>query len=106
MIQKLKLFIHRYVYSKTNWCYIILGLTFDKRKWYYSKSDFEMANKDWNSTFWFLHYEVVDKEGNIDPDYIRIFWHWRFSYALRNWYLRKPLLWITLGWLLRAVVSA
>lgn len=88
------------------YAYEILRLRFDRRKWYYSKTQYEKAGKDWNSIVFFLEYEVTNDEGVIDPDFIRIPWHWRFSYTLRNWAYKKPLGWFAIGWLIRAIIGA
>jgi hypothetical protein len=106
MLQKFINFIQKYIFGKDSVGYTILGIRFDQRKWYYLTEEYERNDRDWNQICFWLSYEIVDSNGNIGPDAKSLPWHWRFAYAIKNWPLRKPLGWIAIGWLLRAIVGA
>lgn len=111
--QKLNQIKRKYLWDIRSYCghiwYIkILGISFDRREWYYFKSDYAGAN-GWRDIVWFLRHEVIivkDDVETIHPECLPVPWHWRFSYTLKDIPWREPVGWIAVGWLLRAMWSA
>ncbi len=94
---------HRYQGIDEIYLFHILGLFFDRRKWFYYTQDLADSKGDWSSLIWFLDFEIDASETN---KFSKVPWYVRFSYVLNNWYLRKPIGYITIGWLLRSIYSA
>ena len=117
LAEKIKYFIRLHIFNvklsslngEVCWLHI-LGILFDRRKWYYSISEYNKANRKWDEICYYLEHEctvqINERMEIVGDDFLPLPWHWRFSHSIKNWPLRKPLGLIFIGWLIRAIIGA
>lgn len=103
-----KKFIKKYIYDARGYAGKLLwidtlGFHIDFRKWYYSTEDYKIYNRDWSQLSWVPEWELEQKE----KEYFKpIPISWKIAYCIINWRYRTPVKWMTVGYLICAIIKS
>jgi len=103
MIRK---FIRKYIYDVRSYAGKLLwidtlGFHIDFRKWYYYPEEYESYGRDWEKVSWIIEWDL--EPGSTAK---RVPLIWEISHAIIRWRYRTSVKWMTVGYLICAIIKS